>query len=460
MGYFEAVLKEIIENNRISRVCPRVARLDVVGPWGGAPAGGTPVLKKNMIRSEPSAMAQPSSLLPDPWWPSQIPAEMDGLSHPPFQYMDIVATHTVGLETPKNLCYMNAILQCLSGTIPLARYFLDESYKTALTESSTTKPVGGPAKVFAETVAGLWGGKDSKIWPGTLVVYCCCYPIENALRLTFSQFVVGRLAGRFNDDSQHDAQEFLEFLLDELDDDLNLNAINSTFKYTEGDKRPSQVGGSPAAASSSQLGRSTPSCSVITDWFQGSLGSSVMCSSCGQARITNDHFMCLSLPIPIGTADELGLDRCLEEFFKTEVLEEEEEEEGEVGGWSCSRCLVGKEATKSLAITKLPHILVVHLKRFTYGEEGGAKIHTLVNSPHRLDLTRYVSIPPTRNEIGRTPPLGHYQLYATCNHAGDLDAGHYTAMVQNLGKGGWNCFDDDTVTSISEEKVVVRLIHD
>ena len=72
-----------------------------------------------------------------------------------------------------------------------------------------------------------------------------------------------------------------------------------------------------------------------------------------------------------------------------------------------------KRATKNLAITKLPDILVVHLKCFPYGKEEGAKIYTLLDSPYLLDLTRYVSTPPTSNKIGHTPPLVHYQLYNT-----------------------------------------------
>ena len=166
--------------------------------------------------------------------------------------------------------------------------------------------------------------------------------------MLFSNNTEHRLAYRF-DDSQHDTQEFLVFLLGELDNNLTLNTVDSTFKYAEGDKRPCQKSGALTAASGFQPVRFSPSCSTATSWFQGTLGS-VMCSSCCEAIITNDHFMCLSLPIPIGRVDELGLDHCLEEFFKTEVLKGEKGEKGEkekeVSGWRCSRCSVGKEQLK------------------------------------------------------------------------------------------------------------------
>ena len=49
-----------------------------------------------------------------------------------------------------------------------------------------------------------------------------------------------------------------------------------------------------------------------------------------------------------------------------------------------------------------------------------------------------------------------YDLYAVCNHLGNMSGGHYTAFCKNPVDGQWNVFDDTYVEQISEEGVTTR----
>lgn len=91
---------------------------------------------------------------------------------------------------------------------------------------------------------------------------------------------------------------------------------------------------------------------IVNDLFYGEQKSTVMCEVCGEEFITVEPFSSLSLPLP--SEQKCKLQDCL-----TLYLAEEE-----ISGWNCPSCKVARSAIKKFDITRLPPILVVHLKRF------------------------------------------------------------------------------------------------
>ena len=47
-----------------------------------------------------------------------------------------------------------------------------------------------------------------------------------------------------------------------------------------------------------------------------------------------------------------------------------------------------------------------------------------------------------------------YELYAVCNHIGNVYMGHYTAFVKNA-KGNWLHFNDQTVENVDLPSEVI-----
>lgn len=101
--------------------------------------------------------------------------------------------------------------------------------------------------------------------------------------------------------------------------------------------------------------------------------------------------MYLTLPIPSRNSKgvmngPVTIFECLEEFLKSEILSGDD-------AWKCPRCNVKREATKKLAIVKLPTVLLVHLKRFSFNGPFRDKLETPVDYPvKRLDLAPYTKI--------------------------------------------------------------------
>jgi ubiquitin C-terminal hydrolase len=104
---------------------------------------------------------------------------------------------------------------------------------------------------------------------------------------------------------------------------------------------------------------------------------------------------------------------------------------------------VRETVKKQILFWSFPTILVIDLKRFT---SNNRKDQRLVSFPlDNLDLSSFV--------IGYEPQSYQYDLYAVCNHSGNVLGGHYTVFIKNA-NGKWYHMNDTNVTQIEEQEVV------
>lgn len=137
--------------------------------------------------------------------------------------------------------------------------------------------------------------------------------------------------------------------------------------------------------------------------------------------------------------ESVSLYRCLEAFLKEEPL-------GPDDMWYCPGCKTHRQASKKLDLWRLPEILVIHLKRFSYSRFMKNKLETYVDFPvDNLDLSTYIT-----HKNGMVS--NRYMLYAVSNHYGSMGGGHYTAFVHH-GGDQWYDFDDSRVSPIPEDKI-------
>ncbi|XP_074276694.1 ubiquitin carboxyl-terminal hydrolase 5 [Silene latifolia] len=146
-------------------------------------------------------------------------------------------------------------------------------------------------------------------------------------------------------------------------------------------------------------------------------------------------------PAKKARTEPLSLYSCLEAFLREEPLVSEPDM------WKCPQCEERRQASKKLDLWRLPEVLVIHLKRFSYNRSLKHKLDTVVNFPlHDLDLTKYVA-----NKNVSEPQL--YELYALINHYGSMGSGHYTAHIKLLDEIRWYNFDDSHIMGINEDEV-------
>jgi len=237
----------------------------------------------------------------------------------------------------------------------------------------------------------------------------------------------------------------------------------------------------------------------IMELFGGVAVTRVTCMNCNQTTTRRETFLDLSLPIPPvlgkngsqpstpvspsveaeigeGPNGEVTLQQCLAAFTRNEMLSGH-------GRYFCETCGEVQRATKSTKIGKLPPVLCLHLKRFTWkGHASRTKITSDVDFPlDNLDLAPYSEFDdgeeedhaetntftsemkprrtPRRSATSTPAPRleGLYDLVAVVTHHGSCaGTGHYTACARDLDSphhDDWQHFNDDEVNSLKCEEV-------
>ncbi|XP_069011845.1 ubiquitin carboxyl-terminal hydrolase 31-like [Embiotoca jacksoni] len=199
-----------------------------------------------------------------------------------------------GLKNHGNTCFMNAILQCLSNTELFAEYLALEQFKGA--ETGTGTGTGNNDKTKSNGMLVQKKGSSQQQDSGEvteqlsgLVRALWTFEYTPQHSRDFKN-VVSKSALQFRGNSQHDAQEFLLWLLDRVHEDLN--------QIVHPDIRPPTK--PPVEEETVPEGSPLPAPgSFVQELFQAQYRSSLTCPHCQKQSNTFDPFLCISLPIPV-----------------------------------------------------------------------------------------------------------------------------------------------------------------
>ncbi|XP_044307785.1 ubiquitin carboxyl-terminal hydrolase 19 isoform X3 [Varanus komodoensis] len=180
-----------------------------------------------------------------------------------------------GLVNLGNTCFMNSVIQSLSNTRELRDYFHDRSFESEINYSNPLGTGGRLAIGFAVLLRALWKGTHHAFQPSKL------------------KAIVASKASQFTGYAQHDAQEFMAFLLDGLHEDLNRIHIKPYTETLDSDGRPDEV-----VAEEAWQRHKMRNDSFIVDLFQGQYKSKLVCPVCSKVSITFDPFLYLPVPLP------------------------------------------------------------------------------------------------------------------------------------------------------------------
>ncbi|KAL2765833.1 ubiquitin carboxyl-terminal hydrolase 43 isoform 2, partial [Daubentonia madagascariensis] len=173
-----------------------------------------------------------------------------------------------GLKNHGNTCFMNAVVQCLSNTDLLAEFLALGRYRAAPGRAEVTEQL-------AALVRALW---TREYTPQLSAEF------KNA---------VSKYGSQFQGNSQHDALEFLLWLLDRVHEDLegSTRGLVPEKLLPEASKTSENC---PSPSAQLSLGQS-----FVQSHFQAQYRSSLTCPHCLKQSNTFDPFLCVSLPIPL-----------------------------------------------------------------------------------------------------------------------------------------------------------------
>ncbi|PBK99872.1 cysteine proteinase [Armillaria gallica] len=363
-----------------------------------------------------------------------LPAHTNSLS-----YWSDVQIGMSGLKNLGNTGYMNAPIQCLSATVPFARFFTDGRWKHDINKYNKLGTNGKLSGAFAKVLYDMWGQDLPYLTP-----------------MDFRR-TIAQLQPQYAGTEQHDSQEFLSFLLDGIHEDLNRVTLKPP-AVTLTPQEEAEMEKLPACIASDRewsrwMSRNN---SVIADYFQGQFRNQLQCMTCSTTSTTYNVFSILQLPIPSGK--RVTLQQCLDALFNDEILEKDD-------AWDCPKCKTKRKALKKLSLARSPPILLIHLKRFEANGRFSDKIDTFVEFPLKdLDMTSRMPLPPhneallnggvvmSPNDPRRQIPPYKYDLYGVTNHTGNSSSGHYTALVRSSGR--WYYCDDSSIKTVHDRDVV------
>jgi ubiquitin carboxyl-terminal hydrolase 8 len=339
-----------------------------------------------------------------------------------------------GLANLGNTCFINACIQCLSHTYELNDFLSngDGEYKKHL----NNKPESVLLVEWDDLRKLMWS-QNCVISPGRFI-----NTIQRIAKITNRDLFTGW--------SQNDLPEFLLFLFDSFHSALTREVImdikgNIKTKKDEMGKACYEMMKTQYTKDYSEFlniffGIHVSVLTPVTE-----KGKGLACGSEGEdlnyLSLRPEPYMLIHLPIPskeevnIKNMDKnVTLFDCFNKQCECELLEGD-------NAWFNEKENKKQNVNKRLLFWSLPNIMIIDIKRFITSMNGKSKKNQqFIDIPiNDVDFSKYVE--------GYAKETYIYDLYAICNHHGQIDGGHYSATIKNS-NGKWYNFNDTQVTEI------------
>jgi ubiquitin carboxyl-terminal hydrolase 8 len=330
--------------------------------------------------------------------------------------------HT-GLVNLGNTCFLNACLQALNHT-----YELNE----VLDSIFVSNPKHNKRIIIKDLI-------DSEIlieWNDLRTVMWSQNGVVSPNKFVFNVQKIARNKNKeiFTGWSQNDMPEFLLFIIECIHNSISRSVNIRISGTSESDTDELAI------ACYKMLKESYfKEYSEIMELFYGILVSEIVSlDGLHKHSIKPENYFILDLPIPNTNRKKINIYDCFDSYVHPEIL---------VGdnAWYNEKTKLKEDIHKRITFWSFPKILIITLKRFS--PDGTSKKQDLIDFPlDNLDLSKYIN--------GYNASQYKYELYAICNHIGNVYMGHYTAFVKKY-NGEWIHYNDQNVEVVKNTEDII-----
>jgi len=317
----------------------------------------------------------------------------------------------VGLKNIGNTCFLNSCLQALSNT-PELNKLLDKKQK--LNNNSDG------------IILDEWNELRQLMWTNNGIIS------PNKFVRSVQNVAKEKSRDIFTGWSQNDISEFLLFMMECIH-----NSISRSVIVNINGKNEQNIDALAVKCYTHLKETYAKEFSEINEMFYGIQVTELLSIDKNIKRsVKPEQYFIIDLPLP--NKPNINLYDCFDLYTNEEKMEGE-------NAWFNDKTNVKEDIIKRIRFWNFPDILVIMFNRFSF--DGKTKRNDTVLFPlDDLNLSKYV--------CGYKPNSYKYELYAICNHSGNVYMGHYTSFIKNY-TNNWFLFNDENVKKVENPQSII-----